>query len=241
MKQNIKINLVVPYHRTGLKEKLFAHLEPMGITLHLIDDTKINGLKWPSWVRRHEAFPPRGWDACYWKINWFADHTPIHDDEYYHLMGDDDLPEPGYFDFVRKHDGPVIITSIHYLPGIDMLACPDNMRIGCVGLRQYLVRGDIFRQHRHINATHGDGDFCEQLYRDHSPLDYAPEAFVRYNALEHDRWNYKKKYEGPFVFGPPLENPLHKKSPTQMQFDRWTLTPIQVPSLSVPSATGIRT
>lgn len=135
-------------------------------------------------------------DICYEKINSFP-IPRIEDSEYYTFLCDDDFWEPGYFTRIQEHpQTPVIITSMkrgdHAIGHgtSTLMAHPDNMRVGEIGLEQIVLRGDVFREYR-FNSMNScaDGEMAERLKTSGLPITYCRDAFTRFNWFQPGRWD----------------------------------------------------
>ncbi len=71
----------------------------------------------------------------------------------------------------------------------DLIAAPENMRVGSVSGEQYLVNSEVMRGRRFVMGGCCDGVLIEQLHKEMPELFcYLPDFFIPFNALETDRW-----------------------------------------------------
>lgn len=210
-------NLITSVGRLHNISIIKNHIEPLGVKWHVITDEKLGfGLKFiEPWIssyvcprdqNNHDEF----WARCHATLNWFIETQEIHDDEMYCFMNDDDGYEPDFFnnvtDVISKAkstynvDVDVIAVSMKrgYATPSDagpgrthdittLIAHPDNMRIGGVGLEQIIVRGSILKNYRLVMHVCGDGMFIEQIAQE-NPVTYAPDIYALFNYFEPGRW-----------------------------------------------------
>ena len=149
----------------------------------------------PAWMTIHNCpAPPKEWDVCYWKLNWFIRRCAIENSARYVVMPDDDGWDPGYFDALRSQTAPVVITrmnagdfrpprSAH--PSGKFRADPTTMRPGSVGF-QFAVTGEVLKRYAFCNRPDADGQAAEYFttFYDATYLAVAK----RFNWLEPGRW-----------------------------------------------------
>lgn len=195
---------LTPFSRFQNLEKLIRLLEKMPVTWHVIFD---EGLPFDihfnqSWIQK--SYCPRSepfWSMWADALNRFISAGRIDPNGFYCILNDDDLYEPDFFHKIEQHTGEVIICSMkrgdHTPPGTlperahgtDTLeAKPENMVPGRVGAEQMIVSGRVFQTCGFSNSVCADGE-CIAKVCSQNGVDYAPEAFVWFNALEPGRWD----------------------------------------------------
>lgn len=198
-------HVITPLNRFENLRKLVTLLEPQKIIWHVIIDRDVPFRLWfeQDWIHCHVC-PNDGttfWSRCNTSINWLLDTMPCVPTDRYSILNDDDAYEPGYFDKLRSHSGDVIVTSMHRgnatpigvaaerAHGTNTLvAAPENMKVGHVGVEQICVAGSILNACRLPLHIAGDGQMIEYICATNH-VRYVPDAFVWFNYLEKGRWS----------------------------------------------------
>jgi hypothetical protein len=133
----------------------------------------------------------------YWKLNCFLDQMPIHDNDRYGFLCDDDLVEDEFFIKIRQYGDDVLVVSMkrgnrqpeggNGHPPTTLIAQPSNMKIGSVGVEQIYLRGRILKNLRFDNFPEADGKFIINVVNN-LPVKYLPNTFVWFNYFEPGRW-----------------------------------------------------
>jgi hypothetical protein len=207
-------NVITPLARYNNINELVNHLEPKNIKWHVITDIDSNDefTITKDWVN-HYVCPNEGnefWARCNNSINWFIENFDLNDDEYYGILNDDDGYEDLFFkklregiDDVNKSNGftDLVICSMlrgHNTPGdaepvrqhptFPLIARPESMNVGGVGVEQFFVKGSILKNHRLPLTTCGDGELISELVKTYGAT-YLPDTYVWFNYFEPGRWN----------------------------------------------------
>jgi hypothetical protein len=189
LKLPTQIHLIMPFGRPHLKEILLREYEPMGVILHPI-------------------FLP-GETVCFEETDWVQPfvcgkgNTEIVGRDFYIVMPDDDMIEPGVCDKVREMEDDIIVVSMKRgdnvpdvstnvsgaCPTHTLYAHPSCMRPCGVGIEQLFIRGFIFKT-LYLDETNlwGDGELASKLVNRY-PVRYEPELYVRFNYYEPGRWD----------------------------------------------------
>jgi len=184
-----QIHLIMPFGRPHLKEILLREYEPMGVILHPI-------------------FLP-GETVCFEETDWVQPYvcgkgnTEIIDRDFYIVMPDDNMIEPGVCDKIRGMEDDIVVVSMKRgdkvpaevttvsgrCPTHTLYAHPSCMRPCGVGIEQLFIRGFIFKKIRlDEHDIWGDGVLASHLARWY-PIRYEPELYVRFNYYEPGRWD----------------------------------------------------
>jgi hypothetical protein len=210
----MKINVITSLARPQNISDIINHLKDKEVTLHLITDEDadfdINVTE--SWVK-HYVCPNKGsefWERCHSALNWFfATHIPD-DENYYCVMNDDDGYEDEFFNklinsinesnnnkqpndliicsMLRGHNIPKEAIPVRRHPTTTLMGVPSNMRVGSVGLEQFIIKGNLLRKHKIPLTTCGDGELIQKLTSEYNAL-YLPDLYVKFNYFEPGRWN----------------------------------------------------
>ena len=201
-------NVITPVTRFENLTKLINLLEPMKVNWHVITDTSLGWRPaFPNqrWINQWTCpnTEVEFWKRCNFSINWFLNHF-VHtrpESERWCILNDDDAYEADFFEKVDKHDGDLVICSMergHHTPaGVDpvrahgftkLIAAPEYMHPGYVGVEQAIVSGTIIKGTRLPLAPAGDGEWIEWMVANHK-AEYAPEANVLFNYFEPGRWD----------------------------------------------------
>ncbi len=200
-----KYHVITPLNRFENLNKLIEMLEPQQVIWHIItDDSRWRPpLPWEEWIMGYVCHNPETtfFTRCNWAINWFLDTYPPFPNDRYCILNDDDAYESGFFDKIDAHEGEVIIPSMergYQIPkGVQaerahgfhkLVAQPENMCIGGVGVEQIIVSGRLLRTARLPIHICGDGMMIEWFYKTHG-AEFAPEANVWFNYFEPGRWD----------------------------------------------------
>lgn len=208
------INVITSLGRPENITDIINHLKDKGVILHIItdEDAKFDVNFNESWIK-HYICPNKGtefWVRCHSALNWFFENHISNDESYYCVMNDDDGYEDDFFvkltksindSIVKKIPNDLIICSmlrgdkipddaipVRRHPTNTLYALPSNMRIGSVGLEQFIAKGKILKKHKIPLTTCGDGELIQRLTSEYNAL-YLPELYVRFNYFEPGRWN----------------------------------------------------
>lgn len=197
-------HVITPLNRFENFGKLCELLRPQGIQWHVITDqgaTKI--IPEEPWIHSYNMINTDGpfWARCNASINWFLDRHSLYPGDRYGIMNDDDAYEEGFFEKTDQFPSECIVVSMkrgNRIPpdtgperahGFNTLvAAPENMKIGSVGVEQLLVSGRILSQCRLPIHICGDGMWIEYI-KATQPIVYIPDAFALFNYLEPGRWD----------------------------------------------------
>lgn len=207
-------NIITSVGRLQNITMIKKHVEPFNINWHVITDEDIGfSINFPdAWITSyvcpndHIEF----WARCHGALNWFIETQTIKDDELYCFMNDDDGYESYFFnklthtrDEMKSIHGvepDVIIVSMlrgNNIPNnltperqhntTQLIAHPDCMRVGQVGLEQIVIRGKLLKKYRFPIDVCGDGMLIEQVVRENN-VAYAPHINALFNYFEPGRW-----------------------------------------------------
>lgn len=209
-----KFHVITPLARFGNVADLMSMLENQNVTWHVItdDDAKETISFTQPWIK-HYVCPTEGvefWKRCNNSINWFIDTQEIIQEDFYCFMNDDDGYKPDFFDKMRSvvdnlqhehSDHEVIICSMergHNIPAeavpprrhdtSTLIAHPDKMTVGSVGVEQIFMTGRVMSKHRLALDVAGDGMMIRRIVRNYKTA-YVPDLHVLFNYLEPGRWN----------------------------------------------------
>lgn len=186
------LNVIMPVSRIQARERYKERFEKEGVFWRLVVDESLSDIYGDALVYRASE----GEDPCYGKINLYRNFFPSAS-EYVTFLCDDDWIEDGYFQRIREHpQTPVIITSMKRGDnevaghGIStLMAHPDNMEVGKIGLEQIVMRGDVFAQERFdAGNSCADGEMA-RLLKVKYDCTYARDAFVLFNYFQEGRYN----------------------------------------------------
>ena len=203
-------NIITPLARFENYNKLKESLKPLNIKWHIIIDSDKNFIvdEKEDWINIYVC-PNEGidfWARCNNSINWFIENHLTTNEEYYGILNDDDSYEENFFEkiknslnntiennllivsMLRGHNIPKEAIPIRRHPTTTLLATPQNMRVGGVGVEQFFIKGKLLEKHRLPLLAHGDGLFIVELVNNYKPT-YLPNCFVLFNFFEPGRWN----------------------------------------------------
>lgn len=197
-----KYHIITPFSRFQNLCQMRDHLEPFGITWHLVCEKKDVPfrLKLPDWMKIVVCDPiPPAWFAASWKPNWFIEHQDIDPEARYILLNDDDYYEEGFFEKVDAVDGDLLVCSMKRGN-----RCPDNspnpqlahtlwaqqdhLACGGIGGEQVIMSGVALKQARWAHPYAGDWNMIANIIQKYPPV-FVPDAFVWFNYLEPERWD----------------------------------------------------
>lgn len=196
-------HVITPLARYQNYGKLADLLRPQGVQWHVITDagsTKVTPEE--EWIHSYnmENSGTPFWARCNQAINWFLDRHSLYMGDRYGILNDDDAYEEDFFKKLSEFPSEVIAVSMkrgnstpkdvtpERAHGTNTLvAAPENMKVGHVGVEQLLVSGRILSQCRLPIHICGDGQWIEYVVAT-QPVIYVPDAFVLFNYLEPGRW-----------------------------------------------------
>ncbi len=132
----------------------------------------------------------------------------------YMILCDDDSVEEGFFDMIP--DNEVVCVSMkrsdrairhvvwadyekqmgHWEDSVDVLiADPKNMKPGCVGGEQLIMKGKALRNFRYGLSNIGDGQMAVKVAQEYK-ITYLPDVFVLFNYFEDGRYQSFKREKG---------------------------------------------
>lgn len=208
------INVITSLARPQNISDIINHLKDKNVILHIItdDDANFEVTFSESWVK-HYVCPNKGsdfWVRCHSALNWFFENHISDDENYYCVMNDDDGYEDEFFNkliksinqsntnnqsndliicsMLRGNQIPNDVIPVRRHPTNTLYALPTNMKIGHVGLEQFIAKGKILKKHKIPLTTCGDGELISKLTSEYNAL-YLPELYVKFNYFEPGRWN----------------------------------------------------
>lgn len=209
----MKFHIITPLSRYGNIDKLAGHLvnhraDNDNLIWHVITDRNhLFGIYFRQLWIEHYTSPNdevEFWQRCNHALNWFLSSFPLVKHDYYLFMNDDDAYEEDFFE--KLYDAAVknpevIIVSMkrgqHTPAGVaperahgtdTLIAKPENMKPGHVGIEQIIVRGDVLSPCRLPMHVCGDGMMVEWIVQNHYVV-YLPETYALFNYLEPGRWD----------------------------------------------------
>lgn len=192
-----KIKVITPFQRLENLPFLIKALKNKCDWTVLIDDPYLKD-KFPDWVtvKLYDKREPRP-NVCISNclFNEYIS-SGLEDDTQYMILCDDDSVEEGFFDKIPNED--VVITSMkrgEHVPmkncayGYgDLIASPDNLKIGGVAGEQLIVKGKILKNFRYGLSGIGDGEMVLKITNEF-PVTYVPNAYVLFNYFEDGRFD----------------------------------------------------
>ncbi len=202
-------NVVTSLNRYENLRKLANWLYQEDCIWHVVyDEQSFFSLKskcsWMSFYPCKQMGGLQLWQRCHFALNWFLDHVPIHDDQFYCFLNDDDAYEPEFFRKVEKArletNANLMIVSMQRGSKIPegvaperahgdttLVACRENMKPCYVGLEQMIVRGDLLAGVRIPLDIDGDGQMIAWMCNQFSPT-FLPDTYAYFNFFEPGRW-----------------------------------------------------
>lgn len=213
---NIKMNfnVITPMVRFENFDKLKNHLSKFEIKWHIIiDEDKDMVIKDEDhWINYYKCPNDKikFWERCNNSINWFIKNILISDDnEFYCILNDDDAYEENFFtklkneivkskiinDFngliicsmLRGHKTPTDVDPVRWHPTTTLIANKNNMRVGFVGVEQFIISGKLLKNHKLPLTSCGDGELIVDLVSNYKAL-YLSDLFVLFNYYQPGRW-----------------------------------------------------
>jgi len=209
------IHLMMPFSRHHLWDKLVDAYDPMNIILHPLaysNEKEAYDHNNGRWIQPYVDCRMDNKFNQSILLNDFIRNYPINDDDYYVSVSDDDMYEPEAFDAIKNMDDPVVVISMKRgykipkdapedkkYPPTTLIACEENMRVGCVGGEQIFMKGSVLKTIRldEDNPAIADGILAENLKQCY-PIRYDPDLFCLFNYYEPGRW---KLMDGGIAFG----------------------------------------
>ena len=209
----MKFNIITPLARYENVYQLTNHLEPKNIKWHVITDSDTTNTfeVTKDWIN-HYICPNEGnifWVRCNNSINWYIENHELNDDEYYGILNDDDGYEDLFFEkltrsielidesngfsdlvicsMMRGHKTSIDVEPVRRHPTNTLIANPESMVVGGVGVEQFFVKGKILKNHKLPLTPCGDGELITRLVRSYGAL-YVPDTYVWFNYFEPGRW-----------------------------------------------------
>jgi hypothetical protein len=198
-------HVITPLNRFQNYNRMRDMLATQGVKWHVIVDADQPFRIEPTnddWIDC-SVFPntqQRFYERCNNSINQWLDENIV-DEDMYAILNDDDGYEPDFFQKIRAEEGDVLIPSMkrgmRTPPGViperahgtnTLVAAPENLKVGHIGVEQLIVRGKILKHCRLPLTIAGDGEMICYIGAT-NPVKYVPEAYVYFNYLEPGRWD----------------------------------------------------
>jgi hypothetical protein len=200
----MRYNVLTSLSRFQNIPQIHQMLEREGCAWHIVIDQDWGfELRFEDpWVTVYYCPTPPGpfWLRCHAALNWLLDNMVIDPYDRYSFLNDDDFYEPGFIQKLDPFNGPVVVTSMkrgNRTPeDVDplrahstspLIANPESMKEGLVGLEQIFMTGEVIKKVRIPLHPCGDGEMIRWVTSNY-PVEYAPDAFVWFNYLEPGRW-----------------------------------------------------
>lgn len=199
------IHVITPFSRAENVPVLLRHFKEQGVkmTWHPV----VSHVPFPvkrKWILPLQVDIPDGADPFCYKLRAFVESGRIEDGERYCVLNDDDLYMDGLLAIVARMPEKIVFVSMlrgqnvprqaangHLHPTDTLRADPSYMQPGYVGVEQYFVMGEIFRQ---ADFRLGEAAICDGLVANWlattfpAECRYEPELYVLFNRLEPGRW-----------------------------------------------------
>ena len=212
-------NVITPMNRPENIENMVQMLEPKNVQWHVVTDL---GSKYSyefnrSWIQHYECpnfEQAEFFEKCNNAMNWLLDTMTIHDDQMYCFLNDDDALEPTFFQKVddvlektktqdinvkviipsmeRGHRTPPQAQEPRRHPPDKLVASPDAIKVGGIGLEQILIKGSLLKEKQYRFPLHcwGDGMFIVRVVQENiDNTIFCPEINVWFNYFEPGRWD----------------------------------------------------
>ena len=190
-----KVNIIMPFSREEYKEELIEMLEPLDITLNIIEEFSTEW-KYKDWIKSYSCwYLPFEWDPPYYKVNWFIQNRIIQDEEYYMFMGDDNLIDSKLINAIKECNTDLVFFSSYYNPYItlklDLNNLDNSIKINNCSWYQIALKGKVLKDIVFHNLYYADGIMMETLYKNKSlTRTYLPNEYVKFNGLNKKWWNF---------------------------------------------------
>lgn len=207
----MKFNVVTPLARFENLPRLKESLKQHDVVWHIITDNDSNYIHTldGSWINHYEC-PNEGldfWVRCHNSLNWFFHTQNIQAEEYYCVLNDDDAYEDEFFQKVkyqveansiitdvlicsmlRGHHTPTDVDPVRHHPTDTLIAHPANVRVGSVGLEQFIAKGKVLKDINIPLTACGDGEFITALVSNNNTA-YLSDCYIKFNYLQPGRWH----------------------------------------------------
>jgi len=196
------ITVVTPFQRKENIDLLAKVIKGHANWVVLIDDHDLAPL-FPDWVtvKKMDKPPKRAnLSPSNWLFNEFISQG-LEPETQYMILCDDDSVEEGFFEKIPDTD--VVITSMKrgdnvkenpaFPSPVDLIAKPENMKIGWVGGEQCIVKGKVLRNFRYGLNYVGDGVMVMRVVEEYTPV-YLPDVYVLFNYFQDGRYkSFRRK------------------------------------------------
>lgn len=200
----MKIHILTPFYRRYLSKTLVHYLEPMGVEWYPICAPGEDMLIEKPWIHKVNVEKLVNKQNAWKKINDFVDMHEIDENDYYGIMCDDNMYEPGFFDIIRQQNAKIIMFSMYRgdrvpveLPDVPHPAStliingPGAVRPGNIDIMQYIMKGDIFKTHRFdiYDHAYSDGHYAVHFRDEHlDEIKFIPDLFALFNYFQPGRY-----------------------------------------------------
>jgi hypothetical protein len=207
----MNFNVITPLARYNNINDLIVNLEPNNIIWHVItDEDSQTPVEFSiPWIK-HYICPNTEmefWARCNFSINWFIENNELNDEDYYCILNDDDAYDNDFFkklkshiessevnsdliicSMLRGHNIPTGVVPVRRHPNTTLLAHPNHMKVGYVGVEQFFIKGKLLKKHSLPISATGDGELIQTLVGLYG-ASYIPDLYVLFNYFEPGRWN----------------------------------------------------
>lgn len=210
----MNFHIITPLARFQNFNELYKSLSVKNVIWHIITDEGFNPPTIPNenWINHYVCPNNEGefWARCNYSINWFLDNNELMEEDYYCILNDDDDYESDFFkklyykiedsntknefndliicSMLRGNNIPVDAIPVRRHPNDTLIAHPNNMHVGGVGVEQFLIKGKLLKNHRLPISVTGDGELIGGLVNMYGAL-YIPDNYILFNYFEPGRWN----------------------------------------------------
>ena len=206
-------NVITPLARLHNFTVLKDHLKKMNIIWHIVTDEGVE-FEIPNpepWIRHYVCSNNEleFFKRCNHSVNWFIENKidSTNEKEFFCILNDDDGYEDEFFEklnkFIKNSESeinliicsmkrgdntPIDAIPVRRHPTFTLIASPNNVKVGGVGVEQFIVKGSILKNHRLPLTACGDGELIVELYKNYGATFYS-DLYVLFNYFEPGRWN----------------------------------------------------
>jgi len=208
----MEIHILTPFYKKDLAASLVYYWRQHNIYWYpLMAPSDYVEFPNEDWIRPTMVEELKKGENCFVKVDYFRNHYPIIDSDYYGVTCDETMYEPGFMDILKQQTAKIVMCSSYRgnaVPRDGSAPHPttpliikglQNIKYCGIGMGQWFVNGEILKTVPYKEGhRYDDGHYAVELKKRYgTDIVFLPDWFSLANYLQKGRHTKKERFLKP--------------------------------------------